>query len=93
MASTTVEIDPRLIAFVFPSIPESVRMARFYVRAALGSHELDHYAEDAEIITSELVANVIQHVRGDGPETVGVTLARVCLEPGSRDRRRVGLLA
>ena len=77
VASTTVEIDPRLIAFVLPSIPESVWMARFYVRAALGFHELDHYAEDAEIITSELVTNAIQHVRGDGTETVGVTLARV----------------
>ena len=76
MASTAVEIDPRLIAFVLPSIPESVRMARFHVRAALSFHELDEYADDAEIITSELVTNAIQHVRSDGTETVGVTLAR-----------------
>ena len=76
MASTAVEIDPRLIAFVLPSIPESVRMARFHVRAALGFHELGEYADDAETITSELVTNVIQHVRGDGTETVGVILAR-----------------
>jgi anti-sigma regulatory factor (Ser/Thr protein kinase) len=76
MASTAVEIDSRLITFVLPSIPESVRMARFHVRAALGFHELDEYADDAEIITSELVTNAIQHVCGDGTETVGVTLAR-----------------
>jgi hypothetical protein len=32
MAGTAVEIDQRLITFVFPSTPESVRMARFHVR-------------------------------------------------------------
>ena len=76
MASTAVEIDPRLITFMLPSSPESVRMARFHVRAALGFHELDEYADDAETITSELVTNAIQHVRSHGTETVGVTLAR-----------------
>ena len=92
MARTAVEVDPRLIAFVLPSIPESVRIARFHVRAALGFHGLDDYAEDAEIITSELVTNAVQHVRGDGVETIGVTLARD-LEPADGDRRRVGLLS
>ena len=77
MACRTVEIDPRLIAFVLPSIPESVPMARFHVRAALGFHELDEYADDAEIITSELVTNAVQHVRDDGTGTIVVTLARV----------------
>jgi anti-sigma regulatory factor (Ser/Thr protein kinase) len=74
MAGTAAEIDPRLIAFVLPSIPGSVRMARFHVRAALGFYELHQYVEDAAIITSELVTNVIQHVCGDGTDTVGVTL-------------------
>jgi anti-sigma regulatory factor (Ser/Thr protein kinase) len=76
MASPAVEIDPRLIAFVFPSIPESVPMARFHVRTALGFHELGEYADDAQAITSELVTNVIRHVCSDGSETVGVILAR-----------------
>jgi anti-sigma regulatory factor (Ser/Thr protein kinase) len=75
MASTAVEIDPRLITFVLPSIPESVRMARFHIRAALSFLKLDEYANEAEIITSELVTNAIQHVRRHGAETVGVTLA------------------
>jgi hypothetical protein len=60
MASRAVEIDSQIIAFVLPSIPESVPMARFHVRAALSFHELDKYTNDAEIITSELVANAIQ---------------------------------
>ena len=77
MARTAVEVDPRLIAFVLPSIPESVRIARFHVRAALGFHGLGEYADDAEIVTSELVTNAVQHVRDDGTETIGVTLARV----------------
>ena len=77
MASAAVELDPRLIAFVLPSIPESARMARFHIRAALGFHGLDEYADDAETITSELVANAVQHVRDDGTNTIVVTLARV----------------
>jgi anti-sigma regulatory factor (Ser/Thr protein kinase) len=77
MASTAVEAYPRLIVFVFPSIPESVRIARLHVRAALGFHGLGEYADDAEIITSELVTNAVQHVRDDGTGTIVVTLARV----------------
>jgi anti-sigma regulatory factor (Ser/Thr protein kinase) len=75
MPGTAAEIDPRLIAIVLPSAPESVRMARVHVRAVLGFHGLDQYADDAAIITSEPVTNVVQHVCGDGTETVGVTLA------------------
>jgi serine/threonine-protein kinase RsbW len=76
MARTAVEVDPQLIAFMLPSIPESVPVARFHIRAALGFHQLDEYADDLEVITAELVTNAIQHVRGDGTTTVGVTLAR-----------------
>src|SRR5262249_1055123 len=76
MARATVEVDPRLIAFILPSIPESVRIARLHVRTALDFHGLADYAEDAESITSELVTNAVRHVGGDGAETVGVTLAR-----------------
>lgn len=76
MASTAAEVDPRLIAFMLPSIPESVRVARFHVRAALSFHDLGQYADDAVIITSELVTNAIQHAYCDVTETIGVTLAR-----------------
>jgi anti-sigma regulatory factor (Ser/Thr protein kinase) len=75
MASTSVELDSRLITFVVPSSPESARTARLQVRAVLGSHGLGEYADDAEIVTSELVTNAIQHVRGT--ETIGVVVARV----------------
>ena len=77
MTRTTAQTDPRLIAFVLPGIPESVPIARLRIRAALGSHGLGEYADDAESITSELVANAVQHVRDDGTGTIVVTLARV----------------
>ena len=57
-------------------IPESVRIARFHVRAALAFHDLGRFADDAAIITSELVTNAVQHACCDVTETVGVTLAR-----------------
>jgi anti-sigma regulatory factor (Ser/Thr protein kinase) len=77
MASTAVEAGPRLIVFVFPNIPESVPIARLHVRTALGCHGLGEYADDAEIITSELVTNAIQHGSNDGTGPIAVTLARV----------------
>lgn len=76
MANTAVESGPRLIAFVLPSVPESVPVARFHVRAALGFHGLDEYANDAEAITSELVTNAVRHICDDGTETIGIVFAR-----------------
>jgi serine/threonine-protein kinase RsbW len=60
MATTATETTS-LIAFTLPSTPYSVQMARFYIRAALGYHDLGDYAEDAETVTSELVTNAIEH--------------------------------
>ncbi len=76
MARTGVRADTRLIAFVLSSIPGSVPIARFHVRVALGFHGLGEYADDADIITSELVTNAVQHVCDNGTETIGVTLTR-----------------
>jgi anti-sigma regulatory factor (Ser/Thr protein kinase) len=78
VCETAVAVDQRMIGFVLPRIPESVRIARFHVRAALGFHGLDKYADDVELITSELVTNAIQHVSGEPGDTIGVLLVRVC---------------
>jgi anti-sigma regulatory factor (Ser/Thr protein kinase) len=75
-AAAAAAIDLRLIAFMLPAIPESVRIARFHVRAALGLCDLGRFADDAAIITSELVTNAVQHARCDVTETVRITLAR-----------------
>jgi len=77
MPETAASVDQRMISFILPSIPESVRIARFHVRATLGFHGLGEYADDVVMITSELVTNAIQHVGKDPEETIGVTLARV----------------
>ena len=76
MAGTAAGIDPQLIAFTLPGIPESARIARLRIRAALGFHDLGHLADDAEIITSELVTNAVQHAGSDDTERIRVTLTR-----------------
>jgi anti-sigma regulatory factor (Ser/Thr protein kinase) len=64
--------EPRsLVAFTLPGTAYSVRMARFYVRAALRHHGLGDYAENAQPITSELVTNAIAHT---GADAVGLEL-------------------
>jgi anti-sigma regulatory factor (Ser/Thr protein kinase) len=63
-----------LIAFTLPSTPYSVQMARFYVRAALTYHELGDYAENAEMVTSELVTNAIRHA---GAPKFGLEVMRI----------------
>jgi anti-sigma regulatory factor (Ser/Thr protein kinase) len=50
-----------LVAFTLPGTPYSVQMARFYVRAALGYHDLGDYAGNVETVTSELVSNAVVH--------------------------------
>jgi anti-sigma regulatory factor (Ser/Thr protein kinase) len=74
MARTATQASPRLIALALPGTPDSVPIARRRVRAALGSHGLGEYAQDAEVITSELVANAVQHGCGNGTATIGVIL-------------------
>jgi anti-sigma regulatory factor (Ser/Thr protein kinase) len=60
MASTAIE-TMSLAAFTLPGSPYSARMARFYVRAALTYHSLGGYAEDAEMVASELITNAVVH--------------------------------
>jgi serine/threonine-protein kinase RsbW len=80
-----------LVAFTLPGTPYSVRMARFYVRAALSYHDLGDYAEDAEMVTSELVSNAIAHasaaainlelMRLDGSRAVAVVVTDPSPQP------------
>ncbi len=50
-----------LIAFTMPGTPYSVQVARSYVRSTLAANDLGDYADDAEMVTSELVTNAIKH--------------------------------
>jgi hypothetical protein len=49
-------------------------MARFYVRAALGYHDLGDYAVNVEMVTSELVSNAIAHTSA---RTINLELIRI----------------
>ena len=73
MAIATTE-TASLIACTLPSTPHSVQLARSYVRATLAHHELGGYAEDAEMVISELVTNAIEHAGGP---TLGLEVIRV----------------
>ena len=53
-----------LVAFKLPGTQYSIQMARFYVRATLGYHDLGDYARDVETVTSELVSNAVMHAGG-----------------------------
>jgi anti-sigma regulatory factor (Ser/Thr protein kinase) len=74
MARTATQASPRLIALALPGIPGSVPAARRHVRHALALHGMGEIAQDAAIITSELVANAVQHACGNGAARIGVTL-------------------
>jgi anti-sigma regulatory factor (Ser/Thr protein kinase) len=69
MISTAIKTDP-MIAFVLPGIAESAGVARCHVRVALDYLGLGDYADDAAVITSELVANAVQHANMDSTETL-----------------------
>ena len=60
-----------LISFTLPGTPYSVQMARFYIRAALTYHGLGDYAEDAEMVTSEIMTNAVKHADA---QTIGLEL-------------------
>jgi anti-sigma regulatory factor (Ser/Thr protein kinase) len=73
MAAAAAETTS-LVALTLPATPSSVRMARFYVRAALSYHDLGGYAEDAQAVASELVTNAITH---SGAKVIGLELTRL----------------
>jgi len=85
-----------LIAFTLPGTPYSVRMARFYIGAALGHHGLGDFTGDVETVTSELVSNAITHagarafdlelLRLEDSEAIVVVVTDPCpLPPVKRD--------
>lgn len=76
MTTTATETDP-MIAFTLLSAPESVGMARTHIRSALEHRGLEIYADDAEIVASELVANSVQHASEGAADKIFVVLMRI----------------
>jgi anti-sigma regulatory factor (Ser/Thr protein kinase) len=46
----------------FPGVATAPTTARAFLRAALGTWQLDGFGEVTELLTSELVTNVVRHV-------------------------------
>ena len=46
----------------FPATPEAPQSARAFLRAALETWRLDGFGQVTELLTDELVANVVRHV-------------------------------
>lgn len=60
-AAQAAALEARL---VLPAEPHSVPVARSFLTDLLAQWELDEYADPAMLLTSELVANAVLHVRG-----------------------------
>ena len=78
MAKKATETVDEMVTFVLLPDPEHVGLARCLVRAALEHRGFGDRADDAEIITSELVTNAMRHACADHAEDkIGVMLRRV----------------
>lgn len=76
MTTTAMNADP-MIAIVMLATPESVGMVRGQVRAALDFSGLQDFADDAELIASELVSNAVRHGSSGSDDKVTVALIRM----------------
>lgn len=59
-------------SFELPPVPASVPTARHVVLALLRAWDVPHDLDDAALLTTELVSNVIDHVGGEATFTVEV---------------------
>ncbi|MQA33022.1 ATP-binding protein [Modestobacter roseus] len=77
MSTFTASID-------LPVAPASVPLVRRLVREVLRTWDAPHDREDAELLATELVANVVDHA-GDGSFTLELTLGGAWLRIGVVD--------
>lgn len=67
-------------ALDLPSVPRSVPAARRVVVQLLTAWAAEGYRDDAALLISELVTNVVRHVAGEAAMTVEVHLTRAALQ-------------
>jgi anti-sigma regulatory factor (Ser/Thr protein kinase) len=68
-------MSPRSASIDLPSIPPSIPVARRMVLELLRAWDAPHDREDAALLVTELVANVVDHVGGDANLTLELTLS------------------
>ena len=67
-------------ALDLPPAPRSVPAARRVVAQLLTAWAAEAYSDDAALLVSELVTNVVRHVPGDAAMTVEVHLTQTALQ-------------
>lgn len=80
MTSAAIQIGP-MIAVTLPSVPESAGMARSHVRAVLECQGLGVYADDAEMVTAELVSNSVEHASASIADDITIAIMLVWNPP------------
>jgi anti-sigma regulatory factor (Ser/Thr protein kinase) len=90
-------MSTRSASFDLPPTSGSVTAARRLVRELLAVWDVPHDAEDAALLVTELVANVVDHVRGEVDLTLELSLSdtwlRIAVVDGSSIRPVVQELA
>lgn len=61
MTMTAISVGPQQYKKIYPSCVTSARSVRADVRLVLQTWSLDHLAEDAMQVVSELMANAVEH--------------------------------
>lgn len=83
-------MSTRSASLDLPPTAGSVTAARRLVRELLAVWDVPHDREDAELLVTELVANVVDHVRGEADLTLELSLSdtwlRIAVVDGSSIR-------
>jgi anti-sigma regulatory factor (Ser/Thr protein kinase) len=78
-------MSTRSASIDLPPSAGSVSAARRVVRELLAVWDVPHDREDAELLVTELVANVVDHVRGEADLTLELSLSDTWLRIGVVD--------
>jgi anti-sigma regulatory factor (Ser/Thr protein kinase) len=83
-------MSTRSASIDLPPAPASIPAARAVVRELLRVWDVPHDRDDAALLVTELVANVVDHVRGEADLTLELTLSdtwlRIAVVDGSSIR-------
>jgi anti-sigma regulatory factor (Ser/Thr protein kinase) len=83
-------MSPRSASIDLPPTAGSVPAARHLVQELLRAWDVPHDREDAALLVTELVANVIDHVQGEGNLTLELSVSdqwlRIAVVDGSSIR-------
>src|SRR3954451_3323612 len=83
-------MSTRSASIDLPPTPASVSAARRLVRGLLAVWDVPHHREDAALLVTELLANVVDHVRGENDLTLELSLSdtwlRIAVVDGSSIR-------